>query len=184
MKYFDWDIEKNNQLKKQKEISFEEVILSIQKGKLLDVQKHHNPKKYPNQKIFIIEINNYVYLVPFVEDENKYFLKTIIPSRKATKKYLQTKMNYIKLDKKEKKILADYEYGKYKSIPNLEREKKQYQKAARFALNRTKNINIRIAERDLLKIKARAFERGIPYQTLVSSLLHQFSNDQIKELSR
>ena len=88
MKYIDWNEEKNQFLKRERDISFEEVLLAIENSQILDIVKHPNQKRYQNQKIFIININNYVYLVPFVEDEEKIFLKTIIPSRKATKKYI------------------------------------------------------------------------------------------------
>ena len=88
VKYYDWNKEKNELLKIERDISFEEVVIAIESGELLDTVRHPNPKKYPKQKIFVVSINNYVYLVPFVEDEEKIFLKTIIPSRKATQKYL------------------------------------------------------------------------------------------------
>jgi len=88
MKYFDWDNKKNDKLKAERDICFEEMLIAIEGGEILDIIKHKNNKKYPNQKIFIIKLNNYVYLVPFVEDDQKIFLKTIIPSRQATKKYL------------------------------------------------------------------------------------------------
>ncbi len=88
MKYFDWDETKNNILKAEREVSFEEVLIAIDEGNLLDIIKHLNEKKYGKQKIMIVKINDYAYLIPFVEDEEKIFLKTIIPSRKATKKYL------------------------------------------------------------------------------------------------
>lgn len=88
MKYFDWDKKKNQQLKEERDISFEDVVITIEEGKILDIVEHQNKEKYPNQKIFIIDVDHYAYLVPFVEDEEKIFLKTIIPSRKATKKYI------------------------------------------------------------------------------------------------
>jgi len=88
MKYIDWNEEKNQFLKRERDISFEEVLLAIENSQILDIVKHPNQKRYQNQKIIIININNYAYLVPFVEDEEKIFLKTIIPSRKATKKYI------------------------------------------------------------------------------------------------
>lgn len=88
MKYFDWDQNKNERLKVEREVSFEDILVAIDEEKLLDVIRHKNETKYPHQKIFIVDVNNYAYLVPFVEDEKKIFLKTIIPSRKATKKYL------------------------------------------------------------------------------------------------
>lgn len=89
MKYHDWDDEKNHQLKKERGISFEDILISIEEGKILDIIEHPNKKRYPNQKIFIVAVNEYVYLVPFVENDEKYFLKTIIPSRKMTKRYLK-----------------------------------------------------------------------------------------------
>jgi len=88
VKYFVWNEEKNETLKKERDISFENALVAIAEGKILDVLKHPNQEKYPNQKIFILNINEYAYLIPFVEDDKKVFLKTIIPSRKATKKYL------------------------------------------------------------------------------------------------
>jgi len=91
MKYFDWDPQKNKELKEKRGVSFEEVILAIQSDNLLNTRKNPNQEKYPNQKLFIININNYVFVIPFVEDNEKYFLKTIIPSRKETKKYLLKK---------------------------------------------------------------------------------------------
>jgi len=88
VKYFDWDEEKNAFLKALREISFEDVQTAIEEGRVLDEFEHPNKKRYPNQRIFIVEIDNYAYYVPYVEDEEKIFLKTIFPSRKATKKYL------------------------------------------------------------------------------------------------
>lgn len=88
MKYFDWNAEKNNQLQAERDISFEDVLVAINENRLLDTLQHPNSKKYPNQKMFVIDINHYAYLVPFVETERVIFLKTIIPSRKATKDYL------------------------------------------------------------------------------------------------
>ena len=88
MKYFDWDEEKNVKLKETRDVSFEEIILAISNNHILDVLTHPNKEKYQNQKMFVIELFNYAYIVPFVEDKEKYFLKTIYPSREATKKYL------------------------------------------------------------------------------------------------
>ncbi len=81
--------EKNEILKKERDIGFEDVILSIENGYLLDDIEHPNKEKYENQNIFIIlvQIKNYVYLVPYVEEEDYIFLKTIIPSRQMNKKY-------------------------------------------------------------------------------------------------
>jgi len=89
MKYFSWNQEKNELLLAERDISFDDIVLYIEKGFLLDVLEHPNPKKYPGQKIFVVQVEEYVYLVPFVESEDEIFLKTIIPSRKATKRYLK-----------------------------------------------------------------------------------------------
>ena len=88
MKYFDWSKEKNELLKIKRGVSFEDVLISLEVDGLIKITNHPNQKKYSGQKIFILVINNYVYMVPFVEDKEKVFLKTIFPSRKATKKYL------------------------------------------------------------------------------------------------
>ena len=91
MKYFDWNDEKNEPLKEQRGISFEQVQLAIATGDLLDRLRHPNPERYPNQQVFLVWIEEYVYSVPYVEDSKCIFLKKIIPNRKATKKYLQGK---------------------------------------------------------------------------------------------
>ena len=89
MNHFVWNSEKNAQLVQERGISFERVIYHIERNEILDVIKHPNSSKYPDQRMFILDIGNYAYLVPFVETESEVFLKTIIPSRKATRKYLR-----------------------------------------------------------------------------------------------
>ncbi len=88
MHCFDWNDQKNEILRHERGVTFEEVIFSIMHDGLLDTIEHPNSDKYANQKIFIINIEDYIYLVPFVESDESVFLKTIIPSRKMTKKYL------------------------------------------------------------------------------------------------
>ncbi len=87
MKSYAWNAEKNGLLKTERNISFEDVVLNIQLGNEVDIYDHPNQKRYPSQKISVILIEGYAYLVPFVEKEDEIFLKTIIPSRKATKQY-------------------------------------------------------------------------------------------------
>jgi hypothetical protein len=89
MKTFSWNNEKNALLQAERKISFEDVVLYIEMGFLLDVLDHPNQEKYKGQNVFVVQIDDYIYLVPFVETELQVFLKTIIPSRKATKKYLK-----------------------------------------------------------------------------------------------
>jgi uncharacterized DUF497 family protein len=88
MVFYRWNHEKNLKLKAERGISFEQVAMHIERGDVLDVIQHKNQKRYPNQKILVVEIDNYAYFVPFIEDDKVKFLKTIIPSRKATRYYL------------------------------------------------------------------------------------------------
>jgi uncharacterized DUF497 family protein len=87
--HFEWDEHKNKQLIASRAVCFEDVFIAISEERLLDILPHHNPVKYPNQKLFIVQIRDYVYYVPFVEDGEIIFLKNIIPSRKYQKKYLE-----------------------------------------------------------------------------------------------
>ena len=88
MKYFSWSPEKNRLLLETRGISFEEIVFHIERGDVLDILEHPNKKKYSGQRIMIVDVEGYAYIVPFVEDDREVFLKTIIPSRKATRDYL------------------------------------------------------------------------------------------------
>ncbi len=88
MKYFEWDNDKNAKLKDERGISFEEVVFHMERGDILDILEHPNQKKYGGQRIMVIDVEGYAYLVPFLETDNSIVLKTIIPSRKATRRYL------------------------------------------------------------------------------------------------
>lgn len=88
MKPINWNSTKNQQLIAERGISFEDVVFCIQQGRLLDDVEHPNSDKYPGQRLFVVNIDDYVHLVPYVENRKEIFLKTVIPSRKATKLYL------------------------------------------------------------------------------------------------
>ena len=88
MKPVNWSTEKNIRLKTERGVSFEEVVSAMSNGGLLVVLDHPNTAQYPNQRMFVVRIRGYAYLVPFVETTQEVFLKTIIPSRKATRIYL------------------------------------------------------------------------------------------------
>jgi len=91
MKVFKWDNEKNEMLKKSRGVSFEQVVILMERADVLDTIEHPNQERYPGQKIAVINIDDYVYLVPYVEKGEELFLKTIIPSRKARNKYVRAK---------------------------------------------------------------------------------------------
>lgn len=88
MKPFRWNPEKNEALKADRGLSFEGIVVAIESGGLLDILAHPNKAKYPNQRVLVVAFDSYAYLVPFVEEKDHFFLKTIIPSRKATREYL------------------------------------------------------------------------------------------------
>ena len=91
MKLFNWNSEKNELLKDKRAICFEDIVFYIDKGFLVDDVTHPNQGKYPGQRMLVVNIEEYIYLVPYVESKDELFMKTIIPSRKATKKYLEMK---------------------------------------------------------------------------------------------
>ena len=88
MKPFRWSPEKNGAVKTGRGISFESIVVAIESGGLLDILAHPNQAKYPKQRGLVVAFDNYAYLVPFVEEEDYFFLKTVIPSRKAARDYL------------------------------------------------------------------------------------------------
>ena len=84
-----WGPEKNDALKADRGISFEHIVVAIEAGGLLDILAHPNQARYPRQRVLVVACDSYAYLVPFVEEEGWFFLKTVIPSRKATRDYLK-----------------------------------------------------------------------------------------------
>ena len=88
MKIFSWNEDKNKWIKHERGVSFEQVVFCIENGKLIDIIKHPNQKKYKGQRFYVVDIDNYVFIVPYVESENEIYLKTVFPSKKYTKIYL------------------------------------------------------------------------------------------------
>ncbi len=100
---YEFSAEKNQQLIRERGISFEDIVAALANDKLLDVVTHHNTSKYPKQEVYLLEVNSYVYFVPFVrKDKQTVFLKTIFPSRKMTKIYLKT--TEVKNEKEKKRV--------------------------------------------------------------------------------
>jgi hypothetical protein len=91
MKSINWNTEKSVVLKESRGICFEDVVFYIERGDILDDYLHPNQQAYPGQRIMVIGVANYAYLVPYIENEEELFLKTIIPSRKATQRYFGEK---------------------------------------------------------------------------------------------
>jgi len=91
MKPINWNSTKNQQLVSERGISFEDIVFYMQQGQLLDDIQHPNSIKNPEQRIFVVNVDNYVHLVPYIENQQEIFLKTVIPSRKVTKQYFGEK---------------------------------------------------------------------------------------------
>jgi len=89
MTVFHWNNEKNEWLKGNRGVCSEQIVLLMEREEVLDVLEHPNQEKYPGQRIAVLWINEYAYLVPYVQEGEEIFFKTIIPSRKATSKYLR-----------------------------------------------------------------------------------------------
>ncbi len=89
MKVFRWDNEKNEWLKNNRGVSFEQVVILMERGDVLETIEHPNQNRYPGQKVATVLIDDYAYLVPYVQESDEIFLKTIIPSRKATNKHVR-----------------------------------------------------------------------------------------------
>jgi hypothetical protein len=88
MAVYDWGNDKNALLKRERGVTFEQVVVHIESGDILDIVAHPNPARYPGQQVLIVRMGDYAYAVPFVRSGESWFLKTIIPSRKLTKQYL------------------------------------------------------------------------------------------------
>lgn len=89
MKVFNWNADNNRLLMERRGVSFEQVLFAIQNGDLVDDGPHPNREKHPSQRLFIVNMDDYAWLVPYVENDDEIFLKTVIPSRKATRRYLR-----------------------------------------------------------------------------------------------
>ena len=165
---YQWDEEKNNILKKSdRKISFEDVVFALKNERLLDVIPSPT---HGNQDCLVLNINDYVYIVPFVTDGNEVFLKTI---------YSMEELELFKT------LEDDIDNGKCTPLSQKELEgKKAFFK--QVAINtiekktRKKSLNIRLFEEDRERIKVIALEQGIPYQTLISSVIHKLALKQIK----
>lgn len=88
MKPLRWSPDKNELLKQERGVSFEEITVAVEAGRLLEIVPYLNPSKYPRQKVMVVEVAGYAFLVPFIEEEDHFFLKTVIPSRKATRDFI------------------------------------------------------------------------------------------------
>jgi predicted DNA binding CopG/RHH family protein len=151
---------------------------------------HPNPEQYQSQRILVVEVNQYVYLVPYVEDDDYLSLKTIIPSRKShtrlpPSRHAMTMQSNLppsndSLDQEERELLEAVESGVLGSIatPDL---LNQLRESAKITGQKDQRINIRLSGTDLEALRVRALRLGMPYQTLISSVLHRYISGEISD---
>ena len=181
MKIFNWDNDKNEKLKLEKGVSFEHVVFCIENEQLLDIIKHPNKEKYKNQKMYVVKIDDYVYIVPFVDKNSERFLKTNFPAGSTQNFILSRRGKMIKLDIEEQKLSESVERGGWQSVENLDEEIAKSKEYAKNTFIKNQRMNIRISEKDLNALKIRAAEEGLPYQTLVSSIIHKYLSNNLFE---
>jgi predicted DNA binding CopG/RHH family protein len=180
VKYFDWDDAKNAKLRAERGIGFEDVVFHIERGDVLDILEHPNPDRYAGQRIFVVRREDYVYLVPFVEDEHTVFLKTIIPTGRR-RRSISVRSRTMKIDADEKELLESVERGEWKSTGG-KRERTRYSRYAKATFRKDCRLNIRLSSKDLEAIQKRALAEGLPYQTLIASLLHKYATGRLREI--
>ena len=181
VKYFAWDDAKSAKLRAERGIGFEDVVFHIERGELLDILEHPNPDRNAGQRIFVVRREDYVYLVPFVEDEHTVFLKTIIRVGRP-RSSTSVRSLTMKFDADEKDLLQSVERGEWKSAGGGKRERTRYSRYAKTTFRKDRRLNIRLSSKDLEAIQKRALAEGLPYQTLISSLLHKYASGRLKEI--
>lgn len=183
MKQINWNAEKNQWLMSERGVSFEDVLFALQSERLLDDLVHPNKNKYPNQRIFVVEIDAYAWLVPYVENEDEIFLKSIIPQQEGHKTLFKGEvMSNKKKNREDQELLDAFEADEFESDLTEDR-RSQLAKFAKETIKKDKRINIRISRSDLEALQRRALEEGLPYQSLVSSVLHKYVSGGLKDIT-
>jgi predicted DNA binding CopG/RHH family protein len=161
-------VAKNEQLLAAHGLCFEAVIVAIETGNLLDVREHPNPQRYPEQRILIVRLNGYVHFVPFVETDEHFFLMINSPSPSFIPE--------------EQQLLSDFNAGELRSVATPELLDALRQSATAMGV-KDQRINIRLSSADLQALRVKALQEGIPYQTLISSVLHKYVSDSLLDRS-
>jgi len=140
---------------------------------------------------YILEIESYAVIVPFVEKDNEIFLKTAFPMSEIYKALRFTggimkklsKKAFKPIDQEEKDLMESIEHDEWRPVKNIKQEKEKAMAAARNTLKKDKRINLRLTQKDYHQIQIKAIEEGIPYQTLISSVIHKYLNGSLASRS-
>jgi predicted DNA binding CopG/RHH family protein len=181
VKCFTWEDAKNRRLKAERGVVFDDIAFYIKRGNVLDTIERQDEGARHHQRAFVLPRDDYVYLVPFVEDDTSVFLETIIPRRRATAQHPHEEPGLLKLDDDEQEIHDSFGRGEWRSVRVTKQEGNRYARYARATFRKDRRLNIRISSRDLEAIQKRAIEEGLPYQTLISSLIHKFASGRLHE---
>jgi predicted DNA binding CopG/RHH family protein len=184
MKYLNWDSEKNEILKRERGISFDEIAYLIESGQIIGIEE--NPG-YPHQKMYVLEIENYAVIVPYVENDNEICLKNCLSKPEIYKAIRLkggimekiTKKAFKPINQEENDLMESIERDEWQPVKHIDQERKKAIEAARNTLKKEKRINLRLSQKDYHQIQIRAIEEGIPYQTLISSLVHKYLNGSL-----
>jgi predicted DNA binding CopG/RHH family protein len=182
MRRIPWSIEKNRELNSDasRRICFEDIVAAIESGGLLDDIDHPNQKKYPGRRLLVILAKGYVYAVPYVETAEGMFLKTAFPSRRLKAQYLlamkKTPGIGKYLDADEEAFIESFETSQAPLKSGLTPERRrEIESMARAAMTDERaKISLRVPKGDLERLKSRALQEGIPYQTLINALIHRY----------
>jgi predicted DNA binding CopG/RHH family protein/uncharacterized DUF497 family protein len=178
-----WDPDKSRWLKQNRGISFDEVLLLIADGNIADILTHPNPEKYSGQQVILLKVDQYIYCVPFKETEDGIHLITVFPSRKYTRQYLgEVREDMLPYDQSEEKLIESIEKGEWIPIQDSAILAKRMEIYASEELKKKRRVNIRVSERDLKALRRKAVEEGMPYQTLLSSILHKYVTGKLRDI--
>jgi len=178
VKYFTWEETTNRRLKAERGVGFEDVVVAIKRVNGLETLERMSEGRHQKQRTFVMPRHHSVYLVPFVEDDSSVLLKTIIPRHDRTTQSVGEQHGLMKLDHDEQEIHDSFGRGEWRSVEVTRQDANRYARYARATFRKDRRLNIRISRRDLEAIQKRALEEGLPYQTLISSLLHKFASGQ------
>jgi len=172
---YEWDPKKNEWLKKERNISFEKIVFHLSQGDVWRVADHPDQENYPGQRIYFVVVEDYIYLVRHVVEDDYVFLKTIIPNRKQPSHITKSRrVNTMKYDKEEKSIIDAYEKGTMKLSKPSSKEIEAIKATANKTFVKDRRITIRLYDHDYQGIQKKAIEMGIPYQTLISGIIHRY----------
>ena len=176
-----FDPKKNAWLIKERGVSFEQIIALIEDGKLIQVLEHPDTERYPHQLLYEVEVDGYVHVVPVVREGRTLFLKTIYSSglsqSEGDPETHERRARMKKLgfhDDDEKDLITAYESGEFKPVKDQKAAKRTAVATARRYLRKDARVNIRLSTADLQMLKLRGVEEGLPYQSLIASVLHKY----------